>query len=196
MYLSVLRDSRLYTFLLEVDRDLASQAQESKCRFCGGVLHSACYLRKPRGLPAGIDPGPEYPVRFSFCCSVEGCRRRHTPPSARFLGPKVYLAVMVALLTAMRQGPTRRSLSELGATFGVGRRTLGRWRVWWRSVFVESEFWRRMASRFLPPVPPADLPASLIERFQGDTLLARIVRALTFLSEWVTTPRSSPKSAF
>jgi hypothetical protein len=186
MYLSVLQDSRLYGFLLEVDRDLASQAQRSRCRFCGGVLHSACDVRKPRGLPAGVDPGPEYPVRFSFCCSVEGCRRRHTPPSVRFLGPKVYLGVMVALLTAMRQGPTPRSLGKLGAIFGVGRRTLGRWRVWWQSVFAESEFWRRMKARFLPPVSPADLPASLIERFQGDTLLTRIVRILTFLSEWVT----------
>jgi hypothetical protein len=43
-----------------------------------------------------------------------------------------------------------------------------------------------MKARFLPPVLPADLPASLIERFCGDTLLARIVRMLTFLSEWVT----------
>jgi hypothetical protein len=184
MYLSVLRDSRLYGFLIEVDRDLASQAQRSRCRFCGGVLHSACYLRKPRGLPADIDPGPEFPVRFSFCCSADGCRRRHTPPSARFLGRKVYLAVMVALLTAMRQGPTPQGLRTLWDSFGVDRRTLGRWRAWWQTVFPESEFWRRMKARFLPPVPPADLPASLIERFRGESLLARIVRLLTFLSEW------------
>jgi len=38
----------------------------------------------------------------------------------------------------------------------------------------------------LPPVPPTDLPASLIERFQGDTLLTRIVRVLIFVSEWAT----------
>ncbi len=186
MYLSVLQDSRLYSFLLRVDRDLASQARRSKCRFCGGVLHSACYLRKPRGLPAGVDPGPAYPVRFSFCCSAEGCRRRHTPPSVRFLGPKVYLGVMVALLTAMRQGPTPQGLGTLGGIFGVDRRTLGRWRVWWQTVFVESEFWRRMKARFLPPVPPADLPTSLIGRFQGATLRRRIVRLLRFLSEWAT----------
>lgn len=183
MYLSVLQDSRLYAFLMEVDRDLALQAQQSRCRFCGGTLHSACYLRKPRGLPAGIDPGPAYPVRFSFCCGAEGCRRRHTPPSVRFLGPKVYLGVMVVLLTAMRQGPTPRSARALGAIFGVDRRTLGRWRVWWQTVFVESEFWRRMKARFLPPVLPPDLPGALIERFQGKSLLIRIVRLLKFLSQ-------------
>lgn len=186
MYLAVLHDSRLYAFLMEVDRDLASRAQRSKCRFCGGVLHSACYLRKPRGLPAGVDPGPAYPVRFSFCCSVEGCRRRHTPPSVRFLGPKVYLGVMVVLLTAMRQGATPRSARALGAIFGADRRTLGRWRVWWQAVFPKSGFWRRLKARFLPPVSPADLPASLIGRFHGETLLARIIGMLTFLSEWAT----------
>lgn len=186
MYLSVLQDSRLYAFLMQVDRDLASRAQQSKCRFCGGTLHSACYLRKPRGLPAGVDPGPAYPVRFSFCCSVDGCRRRHTPPSVRFVGPKVYLGVMVALLTAMRQGPTPQSVGTLGGIFGVDRRTLGRWRAWWQTLFPQSEFWRRMKARFLPPVSPADLPGSLIERFRGESLLIRIVHLLTFLSKWAT----------
>ena len=62
------------------------------------VPYIVCYGRKPRGLPDGIDPGPVLPVRFSFCCSVDGCRRRHTPPSVRFLGRKVYLSVMVVLL--------------------------------------------------------------------------------------------------
>lgn len=186
MYLSVLQDSRFYRFLVEVDQDLACRAQRSGCRFCGGVLHSACYLRKPRGLPAGVDPGPAFPVRFSFCCSVEGCRRRHTPPSVRFLGPKVYLGVMVALLTAMRQGPTPQSLRTLGEVFGVDRRTLGRWRVWWQTVFAESAFWRRNKARFLPPVPPTDLPGALIEQFHGESLLTRMVRLLKFLSPWAT----------
>ena len=106
MYLALLQDARLYAFLLQADRDLADTAQRSVCRFCGGRLHSACYRRKPRGVPDGIDPGPAFPVRFSFCCRVDGCRRRHTPPSVRFLGRKVYLSVMVVLLTTLRQAPT------------------------------------------------------------------------------------------
>ena len=182
MYLSVLQDSRLYAFLFEVDQDLAGEARRSKCRFCGAALHSACYLRKPRGIPAGVDPGPAFPIRFSFCCSVDGCRRRHTPPSVRFLGPKVYLGVMVVLLTAMRQGPTPRSARKLGGLFGADRRTLARWRVWWQAVFPKTGFWRRTKARLLPPVPEDDLPRSLAGRFRGDTLLKRIVRVLKFLS--------------
>jgi hypothetical protein len=33
--------------------------------------------------------GPEHNRRYSFCCAVDGCRSRATPPSLRFLGPKV-----------------------------------------------------------------------------------------------------------
>lgn len=153
MYLAILQDARLYAFLLRVDRDFAEAARRSGCRFCGGRLHSACYVRKPRGLPEGIDPGPEYPICFSFCCSVQGCRRRHKPPSVRFLGRKVYLNAMVVLLTAMPQQSTPRTLRSLRAIFGVTRQTLARWRVWWQATFPKSEFWRRTKTRFMPPVP-------------------------------------------
>jgi hypothetical protein len=39
--------------------------------------------------------GREHDQRFSFCCAVDGCRSRATPPSLRFLGPKVYIAAIV-----------------------------------------------------------------------------------------------------
>jgi hypothetical protein len=182
MYLDLLRDPTLYEFLLQIDRDLADQTRRSACRFCGAPLHSACYARRPRGVPAGVDPGPEFGVCFSFCCSAEGCRRRHRAPSARFLGRRVYLAAMVALLTAMRQGPTPRSARQLKAVFGADRRTLVRWRRWWRALFPHSDFWRRMRDRFMPPVGEGGLPGTLIDRFRGSRLVDRIVAALKFLS--------------
>jgi len=184
MYLALLQDARLYAFLLQVDRDLADATRRSACRFCGGRLHSACYTRKPRGLPAGIDPGPAFAVRLSFCCRVDGCRRRHLPPSVRFLGPKVYLSVMVVLLTAMRQGPTPRSLRELRGTFGADRRTLARWRHWWKAIFPVSAFWQRVKARFMPSVTEHELPGSLVGRFWADTQRDRIAGMLKFLSGW------------
>ena len=186
MYLPVLQNSRLYEFLFDVDQDLATETRRGKCRFCGAVLHSACYKRKPRGLPAGVHPGPAHRIRFSFCCSADGCRRRHTPPSVRFLGPKVYLGVMVALLTAMRQGPTPRSARSLGAVFGVDRRTLARWRVWWQTIFPKTGFWQRMKARFMPPVDQDGLPEALVSRFCGETLFDEVVCVLKFLSELTT----------
>ena len=182
MYLDLFENANLYKFLFQIDQDLAEQAQRSPCRFCGARLHSACYLRRPRGLPAGVDPGPGFTVCFSFCCSAEGCRRRHRSPSVRFLGPKVYLAVCVALITAMRQGPTPRTAGRLKKLFHVDRRTLARWRGWWKTIFPTTEFWRRIRARFMPPVEEADLPQSLTDRFTEGTVLERVVAMLRFLS--------------
>ena len=96
---SFIDDARLYTFLLELDKDLAIETQEKGCPYCGGALHSARYPRKPQGLFAPLNR--EDSARFSFCCSADGCRRRVTPPSVRFLGRKRYLGAIVVLLSAM-----------------------------------------------------------------------------------------------
>jgi|TARA_B100001971_G_scaffold207771_1_gene228448 hypothetical protein len=182
VYLDLLRDSSFYQFLLQIDQDLAEQAQRSGCRFCGAPLHSACYGRRPRGVPQGIDPGPGFSVCYSFCCSAEGCRRRHRAPSVRFLKRRVYLAVMVALATAMRQGPSPRTARELGTRFGADRRTLCRWRRWWQSRFPRSDFWRREAAHFMPGVDETQLPRSLIAAFIAPMLIQKVLSLLKFLS--------------
>jgi hypothetical protein len=66
----VLRDATLYDLLLMFDRDLAAEARTAGCGFCGGVLHSSRYPRKPRGGPDEL--GPEYATRLSFCCAADG----------------------------------------------------------------------------------------------------------------------------
>jgi len=86
LYQSLLQDSKYFDLLLKLDEELAAEYRRAGCD-CGGVLHSARYDRKPRGGPAGV--GPTSGVRFSFCCATEGCRRRATPSSLRFLGRKV-----------------------------------------------------------------------------------------------------------
>ena len=101
-----LSDSRFYRFLFEIDQDVAVQVQAGGCS-CGGVLHSARYPRKPRG--SCISLGESYETRLSFCCAVEGCRRRSTPPSVRFLGRKVYLGALVILIGAHANTETARS---------------------------------------------------------------------------------------
>jgi len=55
-------------------------------RTAGGVVHSARFRRKPRGGPGGLGEG--HAQRFGFCCSVDLCRCRKTPPSFRFLDRK------------------------------------------------------------------------------------------------------------
>jgi len=166
MYHDLLRDASFWLFLLSVDKDLAGIARQNACP-CGGRLHRANYPRNPRGGPDDL-PG-EYRYRFSFCCDRDGCRKRVTPPSVRFLGPKVYLGAVVVLVAAMRQGPSPRRVSELSRLFGADRRTIARWQVFWRDHFPRTPFWKVARARLVPAVDITVLPRSLLEAFvRGD----------------------------
>ena len=181
---ALLSDSTLYKLLLEFDRDLAAKARDAGCT-CGGVLHAADYPRKPRGGPEGL-PG-EYRSRLSFCCAVDGCRKRTTPASMRFLGRRVYLAAVVVLATAMEGGISAKRAARLRELVGVSLRTLKRWRVWWRAQFIENSFWKQERGRFSPPVDVEALPASLLERFSGEDERGRLIQTLAFLKPLTTT---------
>jgi len=99
---NVLRDTRFYELLLGFDRQIADAAHADRCQKCGAALHWGSYERKPRGVPAGLRS--EHLRRFSLCCAADGCRKRETPGSLRFLGRKVFLGAMVVLISAMQSG--------------------------------------------------------------------------------------------
>jgi hypothetical protein len=178
VYQAVLADAKFHEQLLVFDRDLAAAARAERCRLCGGALHSGSYVRKPRGIPAGL--GQEHAERFSFCCAVDGCRTRATPPSLRFLGRHVYLATVVTLISAMQLGLTPSRLARLSVVPGLDRRTLARWRTWWRHTFTESPFAPVAMAAVVPPIDVAALPVSLLDRFDGD-LEQRLLSLLRFL---------------
>lgn len=155
------------------------------CVHCGGALHRANYPRKVRGLPPGGSPGdgaggPGPEQRLSFCCAREGCRKRHTPASLRFLGRRVYAGAVLVLVMAMERGLTDFRVNRLARQLGVSRRTLERWRRWWRDVFPTSAVWRAAQGRLLPPVDEATLPGSLLPRF-GETPQEQVLGVLRLL---------------
>lgn len=183
MYQTLLRDSSLFALLLRLDQDLAEQARKAGCP-CGGVLHSARYARKPRGGPEPL--GPELGRRDSFCCSVQGCRRRVTPPSLRFLGRKVFFSVWVLLLPLLREGPNRWIQSRIQEVFALSARTLRRWQRWWREIVPLSRFFQARRGDWAMPVAAESLPGSLLETFSshqpsGERVLA-VLRWLSPLS--------------
>jgi hypothetical protein len=165
VYQALLADVRFHQLLFNFDHDMADAARSQGCS-CGGVLHSGRYQRKARGLPAGLDK-EAYCWRLSFCCAVDGCRQRNTPPSLRFLGRRVYLAAMVVLISVMLHGATPPRVARLSQLTGVSRRTVARWREWWRTAFAESRFWQAKRAVLIRPVDQQRLPASLLERFAG-----------------------------
>jgi hypothetical protein len=183
MYHDLPHTARFWLFLLAIDQDLAETARNKACP-CGGRLHCSNYLRKPRGTPVQL-PQPQC-LRLSFCCDRDGCRKRVTPPSVRFLGPKVYLGVIVILISAMRQGPTPRRVRELSTRFNADRRTIARWQVFWREQFPQAPFWKIAHARLTPIVKIISLPYSLVDAFLrrhppdvGWTLLLRFLSPIT-----------------
>jgi len=183
MYHDLPRTARFWSFLLAVDQDLAESARKKACS-CGGRLHCANYLRKPRGTRPQL-PEPQC-LRLSFCCDRDGCRKRVTPPSVRFLGPKVYLGAIVILISAMRQGPSPRRVRELSTCFGADRRTIARWQVFWREHFPQTPFWKVARARLTPIFEITSLPYSLLDAFlrrhprcRGWTLLLRFLAPIT-----------------
>jgi len=177
--LSIISDPRFYATLFRIDSELASEAHDRACP-CGGTLHVADYPRKPR---APFDLRPEHSRRFSFCCS--SCRRRTTPPSVRFLSRRVFAFPLILVASALAEGRSGKKLDLLLHELGVDRRTLGRWRSWWREVFPATRFWKVARARFSPPVR-FPLPRSLLSRF--DSTRDGLASLLRFLSPLSTTP--------
>ena len=175
---NILQDRRVHELLEKVDRDLALKAQGGRCEHCGGQLHRGDYPRKLRG-------GPDWDKRYSLCCSREGCRKRKTPPSVRFLGRKVYVGVVVVLASAMMQGLSKERVKRLEQALEIDRRTLGHWREWWMRTFVRGVFWRAERGRFRQPVVEDQMPLALVEAF-GAWQREGLVNLMKFLSPITT----------
>lgn len=177
--------------MFRIDVELADAVRSERCE-CGGRLHSARYPRKPRcGVDLKqLDRG--YGMRFSFCCDEDGCRRRRTPPSVRFLGRRVYLGAVVVLIATLAEGATPRRLRRLRQIVGdVSRRTVERWRRWWRESFPQTPFWREHRARFAPAIEAERLPTSLLERMPGTDANTRLIALLRLLTP-ITTGNAGP----
>lgn len=163
-------DAKFLAALGEIDASYAARVQEAGCERCGGVLDRAPYPRKPRGeLGEAAD---SFASRLSFCCRCDGCRRRATPPSLRFLGRKVYIAVVVIVASVAGQSMALAERGRPNRVHDVPVRTVRRWLAWWQSVFAISRFWAEAKGFFATPVEERELPASLLARFGGATAAA------------------------
>ncbi len=80
----------------------------------------------------------------------------------------------------MLLGTTPARLARLSMVPGIDRRTLARWRTWWRSTFVAGWFAPIAKAALVPPPDIAGLPVSLLDRFAGgvDQKLVALLRFL------------------
>jgi hypothetical protein len=174
VYATILQDPAFFRFLMRIDEEFAAETRRAQCPECAGPLHVADFPRKPRGCPAAVVE--DYSWRLSFTCGR--CDQRATSASVRFLGRRVYVAV-VLMLRSPPQGLTVRQLSD---QLSVPIRTLLRWRQWWMEDFLRTPFWRAARSRFMPPVLNTQLPQGLLARFEADSQGDQLAQALRFLS--------------
>ncbi|WP_291991601.1 hypothetical protein [Candidatus Accumulibacter sp. ACC003] len=86
--------------------------------------------------------------------------------SVRFLGRRVYLALLVVLGSARHAGQNPAA-ARLSTTLAIPLLTLARWRQWWKEQFPLTALWQACCARFMPPVTD-DFPSRLLERFVGD----------------------------
>jgi hypothetical protein len=177
MAATIRHDDKLRRFLLAVDQDIAARVRSAGCKYCGGVLHSALYPRVV--LDAPETAGGDRARRIGFCC--DKCRRRTTPASVRYMGRRRYSATAMILLSAVRNEIGDSTLAAMRASLGVTRRTLARWRRWWREDFVQTPLWQAQQGRFMPPVQLEALPLSLLDRFNGDDARIQLIHLLRFL---------------
>ncbi len=178
----LLGDASLHRRLLSIDQDLASEARARGCPECGGRLHRADYPRKPRGAPDGL--GADFERRLSFSCGSEGCRKRLTPASVRFLGARVWLSIVVTLVCVAAHGVSGHRARRLRDELGVDRRTLERWRRWWREELPATSAWQALRGKLRGEARVDELPRSLFERIAGSVRekLVGLVRLLAPLS--------------
>ena len=175
--------SEFFEGLTAIDLAIVEQAAQQPCRDCGGRLYRGDYPRKPRG--GQIAAAAEGWVRrFSLCCGSEGCRRRATPPSVRFLGRRVYVGAVVILAAAVAL--TTMATSAAVRATGVPSRTLRRWLRWWRGPWATSRPFVELSARMIPPPERRWLPVSLLERFGADRPAA-VFKLLSWLAPITTT---------
>lgn len=190
MWHGVWPDVNFFLVLVEADNAIVEQVQALGCP-CGGRLDRADYMRKPRGLMADADPA--HCRRFSLCCSREGCRARTCPTSVRFLNRKVYVAALI-LLSSIAYCQERvtmqvsQAATNVAETFGVPRRTLQRWSVYFTTILPALVGFRAERARFMPPLDESLLPLTLLERFSGG-LHDQLMQTLWFVAQ-VTKPPS------
>ena len=168
-----LHDASFYQSLLFLDQCIAEQVHQVGCPKCGAALHVSNYPRKPRGVDRTL-LGESYTCRFSFCCERDGCRKRCTPPSVRFLGRKVYLGVILMVLCAREQGLSAKGRHQLMDQLDVWPQTLARWQYWWTRQIPATRWWITLRAQLMPAVNVWTLPGSLLGRVEGTTLSRRL----------------------
>ncbi len=187
-----LEEGHAYAFVLEgeffdvlttIDEGIVKRVAEGGCPHCGGPLHRGDYPRKPRGRLIA-EAARAFDSRFSLCCGRDGCRKRATPPSVRFLGRRVYVGAAVIAASAVALHVA--AAAAIRRATGIAPRTVRRWLGWWHGPFTKTSVFVAICARMVPVPARRDLPESLLARLRG-VAAARVEKLLAILAPLTTT---------
>lgn len=186
-------ESIFWQKLYEVDEEIAKFFHGLPCVFCLDRLNWANYPRKPRGIPP--EAVKYFELRFSHCCSR--CRKRRTPPSARFMGRRVYVSIFLIIIFCLNSREFYQKIISATTANSFSRRTLNRWLIWWDCTIPISPIWKKISGNLKPNIDNKFLPLFIIEQFfeaNGKTDKA-ILLLLKFLSP-MAVPQDYPPSNY
>lgn len=170
----------LFRVLQELDLQIMEATRELRCLHCGGPLHLAKYLRKPKGNL--VELPEDYRYRYSLCCGNNDCRKRTLPESSLFMGRRVaYQCAILAILTVWQNG--QKSAQALSDLLGVDVRTIWRWAKYFREEYPRSSMWQKIKGRVPPKIHGNRMPGSLVGAFinrAGDAMRG-IVACICFM---------------
>lgn len=170
----------IFKQLYKLDQEIAKELQKKGCIFCGSKLDVANYMRKPRGIDEEIPE--EMQIQFSLCC--RDCRKRAKPISLRFLGPKVYIFLVV--IKAMVEFNHQKSCNYqvLKDRYGVTHRTVNRWQNFWKKCVPVGDFFKRIAGILPLPIDTSGMPNYILKQFKKTNEAEGIsyVKTVSFLS--------------
>jgi hypothetical protein len=84
-------------------------------------------------------------------------------------------------MAILREGATQARLRRFAELIRIDRRTIERWRRWWRESFTAMPFWQAARAAFMPPVDESRLLTTMLERFTGIET-ERLIALLRFLA--------------
>jgi hypothetical protein len=89
----------------------------------------------------------------------------------------------VILIAALRCGATEKRCKQIERLLGVcvNRRTWRRWLQWWRSQFIETNFWKRTVGMIATATLKGHFPRCFLDSYSG-SFQERLILTLQFLA--------------
>lgn len=143
--LMMLTSARVLSATHALDRLIAQKTREKRCPWCKGPLCCGGWERKLE-LPPDAIPPEGFLWRESFCCGR--CRRRTTPPSARFPGRVRSFAGLVLVARILARPKERSEWRAIAALLGITRRTLVAWLRALERIEAGSPGWLGLCEEF------------------------------------------------